>query len=97
MLSADQTRIELQEAATILQEHLPIPPGTISNRRQGVSEELQAIASAVRERTEPPVGMLKPDATLTERLNNMSEVEILPMIELSLEDRIADIIKTYIE
>ena len=97
VLSADQTRIELQEAATIIKEHLPIPPGTISNRRQGVSEELQAIASAVRERTEPPVGMLKPDATLTERLNNMSEVEILPMIELSLEDRIVDIIKTYIE
>ncbi|MDJ0900222.1 MAG: hypothetical protein QNJ55_15570 [Xenococcus sp. MO_188.B8] len=97
VLSADQTRIELQEAATIFKEHLPIPPGTILNRRQGVSDELQAIASAVRERTEPPVGLLEPDATLTERLNNMSEVEILPMIELSLEDRIAEIIKTYIE
>ena len=97
VLSADQTRIELQEAATIFQEHLPIPPGTISNRRQGVSEELQAIASAVRDRTEPPVGLLEPDATLTERLKNMCDVEILPMVELSLEDRIAEIIKTYIE
>ncbi len=97
VLTADQTRIELQEAAVILKEHLPIPPGTILNRRQGVSDELQSIASAVRDRTEPPVGLLEPDATLTERLNNMSEVEILPMIELSLEDRIADIITTYIE
>ena len=97
VLTADQTRIELREAAAIINEHLPIVPGTISNRPQGVSDELESIASAVRGRTTPPIGLLKPDATLTERLNNMSEVEILPMIELSLEDCIADIIKTYIE
>ncbi len=43
-----------------------------------------------------PVGIVEPDAALAERMLNLLDVEVKPMIKLSLKDRVEAIIDTYV-
>ena len=96
ILPVERARDQLEKAATIIETHLPVVPGTISERPQGVADELNAIASAIQGRTADPVGMLKPNAALSKRMDTLIEIEIKPMINLSLKDRVAQIIDAHI-
>lgn len=96
ILSVERARNQLKEAAAIIKAQLPIIPGTISGRRQGVADELLAIGSAIQGRTTDPVGMLKPNGALAKRMDTLIEIEIKPIVNLSLKDRVAQIIDTHI-
>ena len=96
ILPVDRARDQLKEAAAIIEAQLPIVPGTISGRRQGVAYELRAIASDVQGRTADPVGILAPNAALAKRMNTLIEIEIKPLVNLSLKDRVAQIIDAHV-
>ena len=42
------------------------------------------------------MGIVEPDAALAERLHNLLDVEVKPMIKLSLKDRVETIIDAYV-
>ncbi len=58
--------------------------------------ELLSIASAIQSRSVDPVGIVEPDAALAERMLNLLDVEVTPMIKLSLKDRVEAISDTYV-
>jgi hypothetical protein len=96
ILPAERARVQLREAAAIMKADLPIVPGTIPGRPQGVAVELLSIASAIRGQTTDPAGIVEPNEALVERLHNLLEVEVKPMIKLSLKTRVEMIIDAYV-
>ncbi|MEA3410593.1 MAG: hypothetical protein U9R74_03535 [Pseudomonadota bacterium] len=96
ILSVSETHDLLEEAAATIQTDLPVVSGTIPERPKGVTDQLREIAASLRGRSEDPASLLLPDARLSDRLDVLLHVEILPMVELSLEDRATDVVETYI-
>jgi hypothetical protein len=96
ILPAERARVQLREAAAVIETHLPVVPGTIPGRPQGVAVELLSIASAIRGQTTDPAGIVEPNTALVERLHNLLEVEVKPMIKLSLKTRVETIIDAYV-
>lgn len=96
ILMAANAREQLNEAATVIEANLPVVPGTIPERPKAVANQLRAIAAAIRGRTTDPVGVVEPDATLAKTMNTLLEVELIPMVRLSLKDRAETIVDTYL-
>jgi hypothetical protein len=96
ILLADDARNLLREAAAVMKVELPVMPGTNPGRPQWVADELHNIAAAIQSRTTEPVGIVEPNALLSEQMDTMLDFEIKPMIKLSLSDHIRSIINTYV-
>ena len=96
ILSVAAARDQLREAGAVVKADLPIIPGTNPKRGEWVAEELDAIAAALRGRTSDAEALVEPDADLANRLDTMLEVEIAPIIRLSLRSRVKDIIEAYV-
>jgi len=96
ILPAERARDQLRKAAAVIKAYLPVIPGTIAGRPQGVAIELLSIASAIQGRTSDPVGIVEPSAALAERMYNLLDVEVKPMIKLSLKARVETIIDAYV-
>ena len=69
-----------------------MPAGTLPERPAAVA---QLIREAAAELEADETGILRPNVELSERLLTLDEVELVPMIELSLKDRVEAIIETY--
>ena len=92
ILTADTARARINEAANVVEQLLPTDPV----RRQTIADELRAIASNIEEQGGDPNGVVVPDRDLKERLDTMIDVEIKPIINLSLEDRVRPIYEAHI-
>ncbi len=96
ILTATNARKQLNEAATEIEAKLPVVAGTIPERPQGVAHQLRVIAKAIRARSSDPVGIVEPDANLAQKMHTLLDVELIPIIRLSLKDRVETIVDTYI-
>ncbi len=96
ILTATNARKQLNEAATVIEAKLPVVAGTIPERPQGVAHQLRVIAKAIRARSSDPVGIVEPDANLAQKMHTLLDVELIPIIRLSLKDRVETIVDTYI-
>jgi hypothetical protein len=92
ILTTEGARRLLTEVAMDMESDLAVAPGTIPERPALVARELRTIAAELRVRKTAPVWILEPDARLAERLDNLIEVEILPMIRLALKARVSAIV-----
>lgn len=96
ILPAALARDLLLKAAMVINSDLPIVPGTNPDNRLQVVGKLQAFASDIRGRQSDPVGIVAPDSTLAERLNTLMEVDIKPVVRISLKDQVDTIFNDYI-
>ena len=96
ILRAERAREQLRDAATIIEAHLPVIPGTIPGRPRGVAVELNSIAIAIQSQTIRPAGIVEPNAALAERMRNLLDVEVKPMIKLGLKARVEAIIDAHV-